>query len=82
MKLFPCTRTLVLLCIALVCSVVTLQQESLGIGREVNVFGGRLVSAGEFPYLVYIIVNINTPYSYACSGGLLNRRYVITAGHW
>jgi secreted trypsin-like serine protease len=45
------------------------------------VFNGTAVTQGQFPYLVYIVINQNYPPSYACGGGLLNSRYVVTAGH-
>jgi secreted trypsin-like serine protease len=46
------------------------------------VYNGVPVQAGQYPYLVYIMVNPNDPSStYACGGGLLSKRYVVSAGH-
>jgi secreted trypsin-like serine protease len=63
------TALLVLICLSIAC----LQANA--------VFNGTAVTTGQFPYLVYIVINTNHPPSYACCGGLLNSRYVITAGH-
>jgi len=46
------------------------------------VFNGIPVSQGQFPYLVYIIINHGDPVNaYACGGGIISERYVISAGH-
>ncbi|KAL0482228.1 trypsin theta [Acrasis kona] len=45
------------------------------------VFNGIQVTQGQFPYLVYIIINYNGDDSYACGGGIISERYVISAGH-
>jgi secreted trypsin-like serine protease len=46
-----------------------------------RVIGGKPVELGDYGYLVYIVADSDSPHSFACGGGILNRRYVITAGH-
>jgi hypothetical protein len=46
-----------------------------------GVYNGIPVQQGQFPYLVYIMVNPGQNDTYACGGGILNSRYVISAGH-
>jgi secreted trypsin-like serine protease len=69
------------LSILLLCTVISFSVAS-DAARDVKVFGGRDVSIGEFPYLVYLIIDRGMAHSYACSGGILNKRYIITAAHW
>jgi secreted trypsin-like serine protease len=45
------------------------------------VFNGIPVQQGEYAYLVYIMVDNGSNTTYACTGGLINSHYVISAGH-
>ncbi|KAL0491512.1 serine protease [Acrasis kona] len=45
------------------------------------VLNGLPATQGQFPYLVYVVVDPGTPYTYACGGGIISSRYVISAGH-
>lgn len=45
------------------------------------IYNGVPVTQGQFPYLVYLMVDPGKNTTYACGGGFLNSRYVISAGH-
>jgi len=45
------------------------------------VYNGVNVTQGQFPYLVYVMVDPGTSTTYACGGGIISKRYVMTAGH-
>ncbi|KAL0477011.1 CTRB1 [Acrasis kona] len=44
-------------------------------------YNGMEVQQGQYPYLVYIMVDPGTEGTYACGGGLISSRYVMSAGH-
>jgi secreted trypsin-like serine protease len=46
-----------------------------------RVIGGQPVKLGEYSHLVYIVADSGLPTNFACTGSMLNRRYVLTAGH-
>ncbi|KAL0490808.1 hypothetical protein AKO1_009603 [Acrasis kona] len=54
---------------------------ALAITTAFAVKGGIQLEQGQFSYLVYIMVDPGTSTTYACSGGIISRRYVISAGH-
>jgi secreted trypsin-like serine protease len=39
------------------------------------------VQAGEYSYLVYLMIDNGLESTYACSAGFLNSRYIVSAGH-
>ncbi|KAL0477760.1 trypsin PRSS [Acrasis kona] len=60
-------------------SIVTLLL--LTVASVLAVKGGIEVQQGQYSYLVYIMVDPGTPSTYACSGGIVSKKYVISAGH-
>jgi secreted trypsin-like serine protease len=45
------------------------------------VYNGTPLTQGEHAYLVYLMVDNGLNTTYACTGGLINSQYVISAGH-
>ncbi|KAL0483638.1 hypothetical protein AKO1_011475 [Acrasis kona] len=46
-----------------------------------SIYNGVEVKQGEYPYLVYLMVDPGTPKTYACGAGIISSRYVMSAGH-
>lgn len=61
--------------------ILTLSARSINVQANKRVIGGQPVQQGDYAYLVYIVADLGKPTNFACGGGLLNSRYVITAGH-
>jgi secreted trypsin-like serine protease len=62
-------------------SLLALLLSCLASSDHQRVIGGQPVQLGDYGYLVYIVADNGLPNTFACGGGILNKRYVITAGH-
>jgi secreted trypsin-like serine protease len=70
--------------IAIISHVLANPQISFAQASKVapRIFGGQSASEGQFAYLVYVVVSDDTTNTtFSCGGGLLNKRYVVTAAH-
>ena len=57
--------------------------DAVGSDATADVFGGKVVAEGEHPYvgMVLLLDPRTGAFEQACSGSLIRRRYVLTAGH-
>lgn len=70
----------VLFLVSLTSSAISPQLKSLT-RIEPRIFGGKLVAAGQFPYLVSLRTNIYETVIHECGGAIISEKFILLAAH-